>query len=152
MSTFVQIISVLKAETSLPFHIHLQYMHHKEISQHWWCLRGHRNRGGDVLTNSMGSSISPRINQRQYPKPPKDRVKTAYPTRSRMILEQKTNRQESWTHSVAGVAPRASGTWGHGAHTSLRGSAVFHLESGRGRGERLDGCLPSRPEFSSLPF
>lgn len=70
------------------------------------------------------------------PKAPKDREKTAYPTRSRMILEQKTNRQESWTHSVVGAAPPASGTWGHGAHTSLRGLAGSHL--GEGRAGRRD--------------
>jgi hypothetical protein len=79
-------------------------------------------------------------------------VERAYPTRSRMILEQKTNRQESWTHSAVSAAPQASGTWGHEVHTSLMGSAAFHLQSGEGTGKRWDGVFLLETRFSSHPF
>ena len=47
-----------------------------------------------------------------------DRKRTAYPTRSRRILEQKTNHRGSWTRSGADAAPPASGTSGRGGRTS----------------------------------
>lgn len=41
---------------------------------------------------------------------PKNSESTAYPTRSRRILEQKTNHQGSLTHSEVSAAPQASKT------------------------------------------
>lgn len=54
---------------------------------------------------------------------------TAYPTRSRRILEQKTNHQGSLTHSEVSAAPQASKTWGHEVHTSPEGWAESLLET-----------------------
>lgn len=51
----------------------------------------------------------PEHDHQPKPKPEPER-ESAYPPRSRTILEQKTNRQESWRRSAAGAAPRASGT------------------------------------------